>query len=80
MFYRDYRREKEREMSKNNSSSGGIGFLGLLAIVFITLKLMGVITWSWLWVTAPLWGSLILGILVVCVVAVFGIMRNRKGR
>lgn len=33
----------------------GIGFPGLLAIVFITLKLTGVITWSWLWVLAPLW-------------------------
>lgn len=36
-------------MAKNNDSSGGIGFFGLLAIVFITLKLLGVIAWSWLW-------------------------------
>lgn len=44
--------------SKNSSSSSsGIGFMGLLAIVFITLKLMGYITWSWWWVTAPLWGG-----------------------
>ena len=35
--------------------SGGIGFFGLLAIVFITLKLTGYITWSWWWVLAPLW-------------------------
>lgn len=27
----------------------------MLAIVFITLKLCGVITWSWLWVLSPLW-------------------------
>ena len=32
--------------------------MGLLAIVFITLKLCNVITWSWWWVTAPLWGGL----------------------
>lgn len=38
-------------------SSGGTGFLGLLAIVFIALKLTHVITWSWWWVTAPLWGG-----------------------
>lgn len=37
------------------SSSGGIGFLGLLTVVFITLKLTGYITWSWLWVLSPLW-------------------------
>jgi len=37
------------------SSSGGIGVLGLLGVVFVTLKLCGVIDWSWWWVTAPFW-------------------------
>lgn len=32
-----------------------IGFLGLLTIVFIALKLTGVIAWSWIWVLSPLW-------------------------
>ncbi|MDR1283888.1 MAG: hypothetical protein LBK99_24180 [Opitutaceae bacterium] len=42
--------------SKSTSRvTGGITFTGLLAIVFITLKLVGVIDWSWWWVTAPLW-------------------------
>ena len=36
-------------------SNDSIGFLGLLAIVFITLKLCKIITWSWWWVLAPLW-------------------------
>lgn len=40
---------------KQTSSSGGIGFAGLLTILFIGLKLGGVITWSWVWVLAPLW-------------------------
>lgn len=50
----------------SSSSSSGIGFLGLLTIVFITLKLLGKIEWSWLWVLSPLWipVSLILGILL----------------
>lgn len=44
-------------MSKNNSnSSGGVGFFGLMFLIFMTLKLTGVIDWSWWWVTAPLWG------------------------
>jgi hypothetical protein len=47
-------------MSNNNSSSGGIGFLGMLAIVFIVLKLCKVIDWSWWWITCPLWGPLAL--------------------
>jgi len=44
--------------------SGGIGFCGLLTIVFITLKLLGVINWSWLWVLSPLWIPIVLVILV----------------
>jgi len=35
--------------------SGGVGFLGLLALLFIGLKLGHVIAWSWWWVLAPLW-------------------------
>jgi hypothetical protein len=37
------------------SSGGGIGFLGALGILFIALKLTGVIGWSWWWVLSPLW-------------------------
>ena len=40
----------------NSSSNGsGIVFLELLALVFITLKLVGVIQWSWWWVLSPIW-------------------------
>ena len=39
----------------NKETSGGIGFCGLRAIVFITLRLTGTISWSWLWVLAPIW-------------------------
>ena len=41
--------------NNNNVSSSGIGFCELLAIVFIILKLLNKITWSWLWVLSPLW-------------------------
>lgn len=34
-----------------------IGIPGLLLVLFITLKLVGVIAWSWLWVLSPLWIS-----------------------
>lgn len=33
----------------------GIGIGTLLTIVFVVLKLTGVITWSWIWVLSPLW-------------------------
>jgi TRAP-type C4-dicarboxylate transport system permease small subunit len=41
--------------SNTQAQSGGIGFCGLLTIVFITLKLTHVINWGWKWVLAPLW-------------------------
>ena len=40
---------------KNNNSGKGIGFSGLLGLVFIVLKLTGVISWKWLWVLSPFW-------------------------
>lgn len=44
-------------MSKsNNNSSGGIGFIGLLTLLFIGLKLTGYINWSWWWVLSPMLG------------------------
>lgn len=55
---------------ENNYKSGGIGFVGLLTIVFITLKLCGVISWSWVWVLAPIWITLAVAILIVIAVAI----------
>jgi len=56
-------------MSKNTSNSGGISFIGLLTIVFITLKLTGVIDWSWWLVLSPIWGSALLGVLMIVLIA-----------
>ena len=41
--------------NKNTVIVEGTGFLGLLTIIFVTLKLIGTITWSWWWVLSPLW-------------------------
>lgn len=50
-----------------SASSTGIGFPGLLTILFIGLKLTGYITWSWIWVLSPLWisASIALGFIAV---------------
>lgn len=45
-----------------DQASGGIGFAGLLTIVFIVLKLIGTISWSWWWVLSPIWISVGLGV------------------
>ena len=56
-------------MERNNNTSKGIGFARLLTIAFIVLKLCKVITWSWVWVLAPLWISFGLSLvaIIVCV-------------
>lgn len=50
---------------KSSSAGGGIGLAGVLTVVFVVLKLVGVIHWSWLWVLSPLWISLGLSLLVI---------------
>ncbi len=42
-------------MAESSSSGGGAGVAGLLGVLFVALKLTGVIAWSWWWVTAPFW-------------------------
>lgn len=56
--------------SNTTVRSSGVSFLGLLAVLFIGLKLTGVIAWSWLWVLAPLWipTAVVLVILVVLLI------------
>lgn len=56
-------------MANSNSSSGSLGFTGLLTIVFIALKLIGNIDWSWWWVLSPLWISLILAVIAHIILA-----------
>lgn len=53
----------------NIKSGGSISFLGLLTIVFITLKLCSVIDWSWWWILSPLWLPVALVISVLLVLA-----------
>jgi hypothetical protein len=60
----------------NNTNNAGIGFVGLLTILFIALKLTGVITWSWIWVLSPIWISFLIW-LVIFLIA-FIIIMSRK--
>ncbi len=52
----------------DKSSSGGIGFVGLLTIAFIVLKLTNVITWSWAWVLSPVWICAV-GVVILVIIA-----------
>ena len=55
-------------MSDGSSSSGGIGVLGLLGLLFVALKLGGVIDWSWWYVTMPFWGGIALFLAMLTIV------------
>lgn len=60
-------------MSKEKQS-GGIGFLGLLTIAFIVLKLCAVIDWSWWWVLSPILiplGFALLGMVILLFLRIF---------
>jgi len=46
----------------------GIGLAGIVFVVFLILKLTDHIDWSWWWVTAPLWGELVLAAIVLAVI------------
>lgn len=49
--------KKESLMATHQTpTTDSIGFTGLLGLLFIALKLTGVIAWSWWWVLSPLWG------------------------
>lgn len=71
MNYRYFAREREMEMSKKSNSNNGIGFVGLLTILFIGLKLTGNITWSWLWVLSPIWICTIIVLVLLGAAVVF---------
>lgn len=59
-------------------SSGGVGFMSLLLLLFIGLKLGGLIQWSWWWVMSPLWIPLILlGVCVVMYAACISVGKDR---
>lgn len=60
-----------RQTSSSGSTKGGVGFCGLLALVFIVLKLTGVITWSWVWVLSPIWIPFVIWVIVVILIIGF---------
>lgn len=60
----------------NNNTSTGIGFCELLAVVFIVLKLTGVIAWSWWWVLAPIWIPLAILAIVIIIFLIAAIVNK----
>jgi hypothetical protein len=66
-------------MSNNsNNSSSGLGLGMILFLIFMTLKLTGYITWSWWYVTLPLWGPLLLVIAIVGIAALIAYNKYKR--
>ena len=61
-------------------TSGGVGFIGLLFLVFLVLKLCKVIDWSWWWVTSPLWIFAGLAILMGLILGIIFVIAKRIQR
>lgn len=64
--------------ASSSSSSSGIGFFGLLTILFIGLKLTGYITWSWVWVLSPLWIPLAVGVIFLLIIAILAVATEKR--
>lgn len=60
---------------KKQVNSGGVGFLGLLTLLFIGLKLTNYIAWSWWWVLSPVWIPLVLVLVIVIGYFIFALKR-----
>lgn len=53
--------------NKNVNISFSGWFVGVLTLIFITLKLLGKISWSWIWVLSPLWISGLIGLTLIVI-------------
>ena len=64
----------------NTSTSSGIGFTGLLTILFIALKLTGYIDWSWWWVLSPIWISALVILSILGVILIVALTMSVLGK
>lgn len=65
-------------MSKESSSSSGIGVTGLLGVAFVVLKLTNIIDWSWWWILLPFWGAIAVFIIVGIIWVIVQLTRKKK--
>lgn len=65
-------------MNKNNANKSGLGFASVLTIVFVVLKLVGTIDWSWWWVLSPILIDICLSTIVLIGFAIYMSHENKK--
>ena len=57
----------DRWASRSVDRDTGLGFMHWLQLILITLKLCGILEWSWFWVLSPIWATLLFGVVVLAV-------------
>jgi len=67
-------------MNNNNNNKHAVGLdVGtILTIVFVVLKLCGVINWAWIWVLSPLWISAAITIVLIILLIVIAKIKERQ--
>ena len=65
-------------MENKNGMTATDLFVFALTVLFIALKLCGVITWPWIWVLAPLWISALAAVVALLVILVYIVKKRRK--
>ena len=60
--------EKGFDIMEKKNVSGGMSFFFFFSLIFIVLKLCGVINWSWVWVLSPIWITFIIGLIAIGVI------------
>ena len=63
--------------TNNSSSSGGISVFGLMGVMFIGLRIAGVISWPWVWVLAPFWVPLVLGVILLLILIIIAAIADK---
>lgn len=67
-------------MSNSAPSSSGVGLMSMLGLLFIGLKLAGVIDWSWWWVLAPFWGQAAVVVIILGFALLIAALAQAKPR
>jgi hypothetical protein len=70
--------QKDKIMSSKSSSSSGLSCGGVVQVILIVLKLLGLLTWSWWWVMSPSLTVIAVGLVVFAVLVVVGVIENIK--
>lgn len=62
----------------STNTNVGMSFFEVLTVIFVVLKLVGVISWPWLWVLAPIWIPLGIILLISFVIAIVKVVLKRR--